>query len=160
MSMTVSAATVKAPTRRKRRILRTTSSPSASVKGKRMGVATHQMAGSSLIKYLIDTNARRDITLFYLVSDPAEISFRDILDAAAPLGVKVVVVVDAKVTPTNWTGPTGPLTPELITRHVPDAAARLTYISGPSFMVDHYRGVFRKLGVPARRLITDHFSGY
>jgi ferredoxin-NADP reductase len=114
----------------------------------------------SMIKYLIDTNARRDITLLYLVSDPAEISFRDTLDAAAPLGVKVVAVLDAKVIPAGWTGPTGPLTPELITRHIPDAAARLTYISGPSFMVDHYRDLFRGLGVPARRLVTDHFSGY
>jgi ferredoxin-NADP reductase len=114
----------------------------------------------SMLKYLVDTHARRDITLFYLVSDPGEISFRDVLDAAAGAGVTVVPVLDAKVIPADWAGATGPLTPELITRTVPDAASRLTYISGPSFMVDHYREAFRQLGVPAERILTDHFSGY
>jgi glycine betaine catabolism B len=114
----------------------------------------------SMLKQLIDTGSQRDIILLYAISAPDEISFRDVLDAAAEHGVRVVPILGAKDIPAGWKGETGYLTAELIQRLVPDLAERHFFISGPSIMVDKTRDLLRSLKIRRGRITTDYFSGY
>lgn len=102
----------------------------------------------SILKYLVDTNQPRDITVFYLVANADELAYRDVLDGAAKLGVRVMPIV------------AGTLTPELLQKEVPDFSSRTFMISGPNGFVQHYIDVLRTLKVSRKRIVTDYFSGY
>lgn len=113
----------------------------------------------SMLKYLVDTNQKRDIILIYAARTPADIVYRDVFDEAArTLGVQVVYVVDSA----NATAPfrTGRITPELVRELAPDFANRLFYVSGPHGMVVGASESLRSLGVPRRNIKKDFFSGY
>lgn len=113
----------------------------------------------SMLKYLVDTNQARDIVLLYAARTPADIVYRDVFDeAATKLGVRVVYLVDSgqAVAPFR----VGRVTPELIQELIPDFAERLFYISGPHGMVVGTGESLTKIGVPARNIKKDFFSGY
>lgn len=117
----------------------------------------------SMLKHLVDTDERRDIVLFYLVSTPEEIAYQDVLDQAVKKGVKVFPVVSAQQAPRDW--PTsnklvGPLDKKLISQQVPDFAERYFYLSGPQAMVDACKATLIHAGLSRQRIKTDHFSGY
>jgi ferredoxin-NADP reductase len=112
----------------------------------------------SMVKYLVDKNEKCDIVLYYIVSDPAELSYLDLFNEAP--GVKVVKVLSAKVTPAGWDGQVGRITPEMLTKFTPDFRERHFYLSGPNSMVEAYNGLLRKAGVSGRKITTDYFSGY
>jgi ferredoxin-NADP reductase len=114
----------------------------------------------SMLKYLVDTGSHRDIALFYLVADPSEIVYTDVLNAAAKIGVRVTIVLNSPKPPATWQGPIGPLTAELLQQQVPDFSGRRFYISGPNAMVEHYNDLLRSLHVPPARIKTDYFPGY
>lgn len=103
----------------------------------------------SMLKYMIDTKQKRDIQLYYLVSNQAEIAYRDVLDQAKANGVKVTII----------TGSERLDTPRLQTE-VSDYNERIFYISGPNAMVESYADTLRSLRIPRSRIKTDHFSGY
>jgi glycine betaine catabolism B len=104
----------------------------------------------SMLQYLIDTKQQRDIILLYLVADPTEIAFRDVLDRAVAQGARVV--------PLHMPGK--PLEASHIKKHVPDFTDRTFYLSGPNAMVESTRQLLRHMRVPANRIVTDYFSGY
>ena len=57
----------------------------------------------SMLKYLIDTNQRRSITLIYGAKKPADFVYRDVLkEAQRNLGIKIVLV--AQEAPPDWSG--------------------------------------------------------
>lgn len=112
----------------------------------------------SMVQYLIDTRQHRDIVVFYIASDPTEYGYRELLEKAQKYGVRVVYVLTAPEIPEDWPGRTGLLTKELLAEALPDLHERHVYISGPSAMVDYYRGLVRSAG--AKHITTDHFSGY
>jgi ferredoxin-NADP reductase len=110
-------------------------------------------------KYLIDKVQKRDVELFYVVSDPAEIAYKDLWDEARALGINTTYVLSSEKVPTHWKGLTGRLTAEQITA-VPDWQKRTYFISGPNAMVEAYKTMLRKAGVPRRNIVTDYFAGY
>lgn len=113
----------------------------------------------SMLKYLTDTNQKRDIVLLYAARTAQDIVYRDIFDQAArALGVRVVYLVDSGETVAPFR--VGRITPELIREIVPDFAERLFYISGPHGMVVGTSESLRRMGVPAKAIKKDFFSGY
>jgi len=113
----------------------------------------------SMLKYLVDTNEKRDIVLLYAARTPADIVYQDVFDAAAKkLGVRVTYLVDAG----NTTPPfrVGRVTPELVRELVPDFADRLFYVSGPHGMVVGASESLKAIGVANRNIKKDFFSGY
>lgn len=113
----------------------------------------------SQAKYLIDKQQKRDVELFYIVSDPAEVAYHHIWEAARKVGVSTSFVLSGDTPAKGWKGLTGRLTPEHITT-IPDWQTRTYFISGPNAMVDAYKSMLVKAGVSRRQIITDHFSGY
>ncbi|MGH7195423.1 MAG: FAD-dependent oxidoreductase [Candidatus Saccharimonadales bacterium] len=113
----------------------------------------------SLVKYLLDSDDKREMTLMYSERSASELVYRDVFDAAAKLpGKKIVYSVDEA--PQDWRGQRGRITADMIKAEIPDYRQRLFYVSGPLPMVNATKQNLRALGVPRRRVITDYFPGY
>lgn len=117
----------------------------------------------SMLKYLTDKRLSRTITLFYAVSDPKQLVYKDIINEAKEYGLKVIYVLtpgpDQEV-PKSWNGEVGTIDDEMIKKHVLDYNKRQYYISGPNGMVQANKKMLRNLGIPRDRIKTDYFSGY
>jgi ferredoxin-NADP reductase len=115
----------------------------------------------SMIKYLLDTNQRRPITLFYSNKNINDIVYKDVFDRAShELGLQVIyTVTDTANLPSYWNGTTGRITPQLIRSKVPDYRRCLFCISGPRGMVDLFKENLNQMHVRSSQIKTDYFSG-
>lgn len=116
----------------------------------------------SIVKYLLDTNQKRDYVLMYADKTEAELVYRDVFEqAVSQLGAKnVYVLSDKKLVPQNWSGEVGHIDPEMIARSVPDFKDRYFYISGSHAMVVAMEKAVKQLGVPRKQIKTDFFPGF
>lgn len=99
----------------------------------------------SIIKYLIDKNAMRDIILIYINKTAAEIVYKDVWDQS---GIKTIYVNTSEV---------GHLNSQMITDNVPDYKDRAWYISGPHLMVSATKDLLKSLDIS--HIKTDFFPG-
>lgn len=115
----------------------------------------------SIIKSLLDKNEKRDIVFFYTCATQDAFVFKELFDSASKeLGIKVIyVLTDTKSVSKDWDGKTGRLTLEML-QEIPDYKERIYYLSGPDAMVRSYKNLVKSLGVYAKNIITDYFSGY
>lgn len=115
----------------------------------------------SMIKDLIDTNTKKDIVLFYTNLDASDFVYKDIFTKAQNLGLKTIYVLsDPAKAPKDWTGKTGYITEDMVKTEVPDYKNRQYYLSGPIAMVNSYKKLLEKLGIPMTRITTDYFPGF
>jgi glycine betaine catabolism B len=106
----------------------------------------------SMIKYLIDTNQKRDIILLYSNKDASEIVYRDVFDQAkSQLGIKVVYHI---------TSESGHFNQNNLPQLVPDFQKRTFYISGPRTLVNTTEHLLQSLGVENKKIKTDFFPGF
>lgn len=116
----------------------------------------------SMIKYLVDTNEQRDVTLLYSANTAEDIAYADVFETARQqLGIKSVYMLTkpgAKIPDNRFRA--GMITPEVVQAEVPDYKDRLFYISGPQPMVAALTDVLKQLGVRGEHIKTDFFSGY
>jgi ferredoxin-NADP reductase/Na+-translocating ferredoxin:NAD+ oxidoreductase RnfD subunit len=116
----------------------------------------------SMIKYLVDTKEKRDITLLYSANTAQDIAYTDVFeDARHQLGINAVYMLtkpDTIVPDHRFRA--GFITPEVIKKEVPDFHERLFYISGPQPMVAGIAQTLHRLGVSHDHIKTDFFSGY
>lgn len=115
----------------------------------------------SMIKYLLDRQERRPITVIYANRTLGEIVYQDVFEMARRvLGIKVVYTVsDRKSVPAGWQGRVGHVDPLLIRAEVPDYQNCVFYISGPNAMVEGTSQMLRKMGVHGDHIKTDFFPG-
>ncbi|HVX28873.1 MAG TPA: FAD-binding oxidoreductase [Nitrolancea sp.] len=115
----------------------------------------------SMLKYLIDTNQRRDIILIYANRTTADIVYRDVLnDAQRRLGIPVIhTLTDLSAVPDDWTGNVGRADAEMIVREIPDYRDRIFFLSGPPAMVRSNEQALLSLGVRRRQIKKDFFPG-
>jgi ferredoxin-NADP reductase/Na+-translocating ferredoxin:NAD+ oxidoreductase RnfD subunit len=106
----------------------------------------------SMIKYLLDSNEKRDIAFFYSNKTSSEIAYKEILDQAEiKLGIKTVYI---------QTENSGRLTGEMISEHLRDYKDRTYYISGPRGMVAAFEKTLKHLGIPRAQIKVDFFPGF
>lgn len=115
----------------------------------------------SMIKYLLDTNDRRVITLLYVNKSATDILYQDVWnDAYTRLGIPTFhTLTDPAGIPANWQGYRGRVTPQMIQAAIPDYRTRTYYLSGPPAMVQGYEQVLRQMGVQPRQIKKDFFPG-
>ncbi len=115
----------------------------------------------SMLKYLLDTQQRRDIVLFYANKTADEIVYNDVLSAAyTKLGVKIFyTLTDVAALPRNWPGFVGRLDERMIMHAIPDYDERTFYLSGPPNMVNAYEKVLMNMGVLNDQIKKDFFPG-
>lgn len=112
----------------------------------------------SMIKYLIDTNEHRNITLLYSVRSESELVFRDVFDNAKQVGViskYIITGTSASSINNNET-----ITPALIKECVKDVKTPLYYVSGPELMVKAFYTMLIKMGISPKSIKHDYFPGY
>jgi ferredoxin-NADP reductase len=114
----------------------------------------------SMAKYLTDTKEARSITMFYSNNTAAEISYKDVFDAAEKaIGMKTVYALTKEPVPVPGTHQ-GFIDAALIRSEVPDYRERLFYISGPNSMVEAFKSTLRSMGVSRFDIKTDYFPGF
>jgi ferredoxin-NADP reductase/Na+-translocating ferredoxin:NAD+ oxidoreductase RnfD subunit len=116
----------------------------------------------SMIKYLIDKNERRDITLIYSNRHQSEIVYKEIFDEAqTKLNIKTVyTLTDTTQLPANWLGQIGRVDSLMIQKEIPDFVERTFYLSGPHSMVKGFETVLQQMGVKKEKIKTDFFPGF
>ena len=115
----------------------------------------------SMIKYLVDTNQPRPITLFYANHSPDEILYVDVFESARRLGIKTVyTLTDPNCVPRGWRGYVGRVDASLIRHEVPDYRKCVFYLSGPNAMVNAFEETLVRMGVRKSQIKTDYFPGF
>lgn len=116
----------------------------------------------SMLKYLIDTNQRCDIVLFFANKIAADIVYKDVLDEAqAQLGIRTMYTLsDTTQVPAGWSGLVGRISAEMLMQQLPDYLERAFYLSGPHAMVTAYEEVLLSLKVPRHQIHIDFFPGF
>jgi ferredoxin-NADP reductase len=116
----------------------------------------------SMIKYLIDTNERRDVTLLYSNRELPDVAYTKIFDEAnEKLGIKTVYTLTEKdKVPPTWRGGVGFFDANSIETEIPDYMNCLFYLSGPRSLVLAFEDTLGRLGVLRRNIKTDYFPGF
>jgi ferredoxin-NADP reductase len=115
----------------------------------------------SMLKYLLDTNQRRDIVLIYANRTADEIAYKDVLgEAQTKLGVKAFyTLTDTQALPRNWPGLVGRIDEYMIQATVPDYKERTFYLSGSLNMVRAYEHILKNMRVKSDHIKKDFFPG-
>lgn len=109
----------------------------------------------SIIKWLIDTSEKRDITLIYAAQTPEDLPFIDLFTS---YGAKVVPIISQEAK--GWDGLTGRLTVDQIKELAKVTDKTLVFISGPEPMVESLTNGLIASGTPKHQVIGDYFPGY
>lgn len=116
----------------------------------------------SMLKHLLDTGQRRDVTLFYSNPTRAEATFLDELESwRERIGLRLVATV-TREDPPGWHHETGRIDAAMLRRHLDARALRegVFCVAGPPAMVDAMAKAAAGMGVPPERIKADEFTGY
>ncbi len=115
----------------------------------------------SMIKYLLDKNEKRVITLFYSNKTISEITYYDVFkQAAQDLGIKTVYTLTDPGVPQSWAGKTGFVDQKMIEEEVSNWKDSLFYLSGPHGMITAFEKILQDMGISKNQIKTDYFPGY
>lgn len=113
----------------------------------------------SVLRYLTDKSYHNEIHLLYGVNAPCDLIFREECAYLARRHPNVhIVSVVSKPEGTDWSGPVGYMTAELITQCVPDIARRRIHLCGPPAMMEAVKAILLKLNVPPEQVKTEDFA--
>jgi ferredoxin-NADP reductase len=113
----------------------------------------------SVLRYLTDRSWPGDIYLLYGIHGPRDFIFREELEYLRRRHPNLRVVVTASHPEgTDWTGPTGRISKELIAQSVPDLASRYVHLCGPVSLMEAVKRALVELGVPAERIKSEAFG--
>jgi glycine betaine catabolism B len=113
----------------------------------------------SITRYLTERSWDEDIFFIYACRTPADFIFANELAALQRRNPKLhVAVTMSRAEGTNWKGPRGHLTKELLTETVPNLASRRIHLCGPPLMMDSTKAILTELGVPPDQVKTEAFG--
>ena len=113
----------------------------------------------SITRYLTERSWAGDIFFIYACRTPADFIFADEIAALQRRNPKLhVAVTMTRPEGTDWKGPRGHLTKELLTQTVPELASRRIHLCGPPSMMDATKALLAELGVPPEQVKTEAFG--
>ena len=113
----------------------------------------------SITRYLTERSWAGDIFFIYACRTPADFIFADEIAALQRRNPKLrVAVAMSRAEGTDWKGPRGHLTKELLTQTVPNLASRRIHVCGPPSMMDSTKALLTELGVPSNQVKTEAFG--
>jgi len=116
----------------------------------------------SMVKYLLDTNDSRAVTLLYSARTESDIAYKEVFEEARQaIGTRTFYGITDKgaiVSDTHTFA--GFVTADIITRTVPDYQERIFYISGTHQMVNAMQDILSSLGIQRSQIKIDFFPGY
>ena len=106
----------------------------------------------SILKYLIDTNHKRDIVVIYSAKTKDDFVYGDVLsEAQNKLGIRTVY---------NESGTAGHMDAGTLAKEIPDYRKRTFYISGSHGVVEAFGKILKDLKIPNGQIVTDYFPGF
>ena len=113
----------------------------------------------SVLRYLTDRCWPGDIYLLYSVHSQKDFIFREEIEhlQRRHANFRAVVTV-SHPDGSDWKGPTGRITKELIAESVPDLASRYVHLCGPVPMIEAVKKELAELGVPPDRIRIERFG--
>ena len=121
------------------------------------GVGITQMM--SITRYLTDRAWPGEIFFIHSCRAPADFIFANDVAAMERSNPKLhVAVTMERPEGTDWKGPQGRITRELLTQAVPDLASRRIHLCGPPLMMEAIKALLTELGVPADQVRTESFG--
>lgn len=118
----------------------------------------------SIAKYDIDKNLGIPIYLLYSNSIPEQIAFKEEIEGWAkeyPNLIKVQMLISKpEEAKTPWTGLTGRIDANLISKFTGGLEKPTFWISGPPPMVDAMELALSSLGIKGDRIVSEKFTGY
>jgi len=116
----------------------------------------------SMVKYLLDTNDSRAVTLLYSARTESDIACKEVFEEARQaIGIRTFYGITDKgaiVSDTHTFA--GYVTADIIKRAVPDYQERMFYISGTHQMVNAMQDILSSLGIQRSQIKIDFFPGY
>jgi len=113
----------------------------------------------SITRYLTERSWAGDIFFIYVCRAPIDFIFANEVAALARVNPKLrVVVTMSRPEETDWKGPRGRLTRELLTQTVPNLASRRIHLCGPPSMMDSTKAILTELGVAPDQVKTELFG--
>jgi ferredoxin-NADP reductase len=112
----------------------------------------------SSIRYLTDQSWPGEIFLIYACATLKDIIYREELEYLRQRHPKLRVTITlSKEESSDWTGPRGFVTKDLLLSAVPDIAARRVHLCGPPPMMDAVKSLLAEIGLPAEQVKTELF---
>ena len=113
----------------------------------------------SITRYLTERSWSGDIFFIYACRTPADFIFADKIAALQRRNPKLrVAVAMSRPEGTDWKGPRGHLTKELLTQTVPNLTSRRIHLCGPPTMMDSAKAILGELGVPPDQVKSEAFG--
>lgn len=109
----------------------------------------------SMVKWLLDTAEKRDVTVVYGAKTLGEVAFQDLF---ADYGLKPQIILSE--TEATWDGATGYITADTINKYAASDPRTLIYISGPEPLTEKLEADLKAQGVSPDHLVLDFFPGY
>lgn len=116
----------------------------------------------SMIKFLIDTNQARDVSMLYAARTVADFAYKETFEQArAQLGTHILYVASSQNTTISEANTmSGTISADLIQQTMPDFKERVFYISGTHAMVEAVQESLMSIGVSHTHIKIDFFPGY
>ena len=113
----------------------------------------------SISRYLTEQSWAGEIYFIYACRTPADYILGSEVAALQRVNAKLhVAVTMSRPEGTDWKGPRGRITKELLTQTVPDLASRRVHLCGPVPMMDAAKAMLVELGVAPDNLKTEQFG--
>lgn len=113
----------------------------------------------SISRYLTQMAWPNEIFFVYACRSPVDFIFANELAALEHANPHLqVTVVMEHPDGTDWQGPTGRLSKDLLAQTVPDITSRRIHICGPPVMMDAVRALLAELKVPSEQVKTEDFG--
>jgi ferredoxin-NADP reductase len=113
----------------------------------------------SVTRYLTDRSWPGDIFFLYACRNPEDFIFREELEylRRRHSNLHLTIIVE-NTEGSDWKGPVGFITKELIARIVPEIATRPVHICAPPGMMESVRKMLAELGVSREQIKTEPFG--
>ena len=113
----------------------------------------------SITRYLTEQKWAGEIFFIFSCRKPAEFIFGEEAATLQRVNPKLhVAVTVTKPEGTEWKGPRGRLTKELLTQVVPNLTSRRVHLCGPSSMMDATKALLAELGVAPDHMKAEAFG--
>lgn len=110
----------------------------------------------SMLRHIKVTDSKSDVVLIYSTKYPTEIISKEELNGyITDLGIKLVITVTRPAQGDGWTGQTGHVNNEMVSKYAPDVLERTGYICGPLEFVKAAKDSLTALGLTADKIKAD-----
>lgn len=117
----------------------------------------------SMIRYASHERLPHELYLFYSNRRPEDAPFLNDLEELVKLNPDfhlVLTMTEMSKSSRPWSGETGSIDREMLTRHIHDLQGPIYYIAGPPLMVAAMRQMLVKAAVDEDDIRTEEFAGY